>query len=98
MLHRRPLFFVFALAIGSALALTTITPRAANAQILQRMKDAAKKKAEEASKTAKKDSVASDAKKAEQSATTVTQATSGAAGRQKEWANYDFVPGSNVLF
>ena len=95
MLHRRPLFFVFALAIGSALALTMITPRAANAQILQRMKDAAKKKAEEASKTAKKDSVASDAKKAEQSATTVTQATSG---RQKEWANYDFVPGSNVLF
>jgi OOP family OmpA-OmpF porin len=96
MSHRRSLSLALLLAIGSSLAITLATPRPAEAQIFKKMKDAAKKKAEEALNGQKKDSTSSDANKAE--AKTAPAAAANSAGGMKEWANYDFVPGSNVLF
>ena len=97
MSHRRSLSFVLMFALGGSLALTLATPRAADAQIFKKMKDAAKKKAEEALTGDKKDSTSTDASKAAQSGSAPAAAVVTAGG-QKEWANYDFVPGSNVLF
>lgn len=97
MSHRRSLSFALMLAVGSSLAVTLATPRPAEAQIFKRMKDAAKKKAEAALNGPKKDSTPTDANKVGQSGNASAAAANGAGG-QKEWANYDFVPGSNVLF
>ena len=111
MSHRRSLLFALAFALGTSFVLTVATPRTADAQIFKKMKDAAKKKAEEAAKALTKDSVAKAAAeessaKAASSANTASGASAassvttanGPVDRQKEWANYDFVPGSNVLF
>jgi outer membrane protein OmpA-like peptidoglycan-associated protein len=109
--------FVFALA--GAFALSAAAPRAAEAQIFAKMKDAAKKKAEEATAKASAPtpqekpapvpavvpvappSAATPIEKPAPETTTPALASTGnngSSGRGKEWANYDFVPGSNVLF
>jgi OOP family OmpA-OmpF porin len=105
-------------ALVGALALSAVAPRAAEAQIFAKMKDAAKKKAEEATTKATAPTpqekpapttaaapvatpVATAVDKPAPETTSPTLAstsTNGSNGRGKEWANYDFVPGSNVLF
>jgi outer membrane protein OmpA-like peptidoglycan-associated protein len=94
----KSLSLALTLAIGGPLALTLAIPRSADAQIFQRARDAAKRKAEEALKGQKKDSTPADATKPAQNASTSGPGTTAAGGPQKEWANYDFVPGSDVLF
>ena len=119
MSQRRSLWFALGFALGTSLVLTVATPKPASAQIFKKMKDAAKKKAEEAAKAALKDSSATAGAKesAASTASTSSSATAtapanaasasnattataapAAGGRQTEWANYDFVPGSTVLF
>jgi OOP family OmpA-OmpF porin len=105
MSHRKPLSITFVFALAGALALSAAVPRNAEAQIFAKMKDAAKRKAEEAA--SKASAPAPQEKPAQVPASTPAAvpvappasapATSGSA-REKEWANYDFVPGSTVLF
>lgn len=107
MSHRRPYGFALAFALGVSLVVTAAAPRPAGAQIMKRIQDAAKKKAEEAAKAMAKDSAAKAAEKPSSTGTPAaasanavsSQSTASSTGAgQKEWANYDFVPGSNVLF
>ena len=98
MSHRRSLSLALALAVGGSLAFTVAAPRPAGAQIFKRIKEAAKKKAEEAARGDKKVAPATDTAKAAKTAAAPSAAMSSTGARQKEWANYDFVPGSNVLF
>jgi OOP family OmpA-OmpF porin len=113
MSYRKQLSQTFVFALVGAFALSASAPRMAEAQIFQKMKDAAKKKAEEAAAKAAAPTqpepaaptpastpaaapVGAPVGKAETASSSLASTSSD--GRQKEWANYDFVPGSTVLF
>ena len=101
MSYRKPLSLTLVFALAGAVTLSAAAPRTAEAQIFQKMKDAAKKKAEEAAaKAGQPDKPAATPDSATDKSTSSSPASSSTAsgGRQKEWANYDFVPGSTVLF
>jgi OOP family OmpA-OmpF porin len=98
MSHRRRPFNAFALACAGALALTAASSHAADAQIFQKMKDAAKKKAaEKAAETIGGKPAEATAPAGQPGAASAASAEAAPGGRV-EWANYDFVPGSTVLF
>jgi outer membrane protein OmpA-like peptidoglycan-associated protein len=100
MSQRKSPLLTFALACAGAIALSATSSSTADAQIFQKMKDAAKKKA------AEKAAEAVVGKPAETPATAAptpagapaAASTDAAPAGRTEWANYDFVPGSTVLF